>query len=131
MSLDDTDCPFCNPPADRILCRNGFWYARTDDFPVSPGHTLLIPFRHIPDIFSCSGEEGAAFFEVFMECRALLDDCFHPDGYNIIVNVGKTAGQSVFHAHVHLIPRYAGDVENPRERLRLLIRDKDDDSGSL
>ena len=66
-----------------------------------------------------------------MECRALLDDRYHPDGYNIIVNSGETAGQSVFHAHVHVIPRYDGDVENPRDRLRLLIRDRDDGSGSL
>ena len=131
MSLIDKDCPFCNPPADRILCRNTFWYARSDDFPVSPGHTLLIPFRHIPDIFHFSGEEGASFFDVLMNSRDLLDDRYHPDGYNIIVNSGETAGQSVFHAHIHVIPRYAGDVENPRERLRLLIRDRDDGSGSL
>ena len=126
MSLNNPYCPFCNPPSDRILCRNAFWYARADDFPVVAGHTLLIPFRHFPDIFSCSGKEGASLLEVLLDCRVLLDDRYHADGYNIIVNAGEPAGQSVFHAHVHVIPRYAGDVRNPRERLRLLIRDREE-----
>lgn len=129
--MNDPECPFCNPPGDQIFCRNTYWYARADDFPVSPGHTLVIPFRHIPDIFHCSREEGASLVGTLMDCRALLGDRYHPDGYNIIVNAGETAGQSVFHAHVHVIPRYAGDVKNPRERLQLLIRDREDGSGTL
>jgi diadenosine tetraphosphate (Ap4A) HIT family hydrolase len=131
MPINNTYCPFCNPPAERILCRNTLWYARADDFPVSPGHTLLIPFRHFSNIFNCSDDEGASFFEVLQDCRSFLDDNYHPDGYNIIVNSGEAAGQSVFHAHVHMIPRYAGDVKNPRERLRLLIRDREAGSGTL
>ncbi len=111
-------CPFCSPPEDEIVIRNRWCYARRDRYPVSPGHLLLIPFRHFSDMFEASDEERRAMAELLDEAKELLDRERAPDGYNVGVNVGEAAGQTVMHAHVHLIPRYHGDVEDPRGGVR-------------
>jgi len=80
-----------------------------------PGHLLLIPFRHVADFFDA---ELAALLALVRDAKTLLDERFHPDGYNIGVNVGEAAGQTVMHLHVHVIPRYAGDVADPRGGVR-------------
>jgi len=108
-------CPFCNPLADEIVLANDLCYARYDRYPVSPGHLLLIPYRHVADFFDA---ELAALLALVREAKILLDERFHPDGYNIGVNVGEAAGQTVMHLHVHVIPRYAGDVADPRGGVR-------------
>ncbi|WP_054847663.1 HIT domain-containing protein [Methanoculleus chikugoensis] len=101
-------CPFCNPPAeDEIILANDLCYARYDKYPVSPpGHLLLIPpYRHIPpDFFAATDAEHAALLALVREAKTLLDEQFHPDGYNIGVNVRAAAGQTVMHLHVHVIP---------------------------
>ncbi|MFN2308754.1 MAG: HIT family protein [Gammaproteobacteria bacterium] len=82
---------------------------------------MIIPFRHFASFFEVTPEERAAIFSIIDEARALVDEQFQPGGYNIGVNVGPIAGQSVPHLHVHLIPRYAGDVENPKGGVRGVI----------
>jgi diadenosine tetraphosphate (Ap4A) HIT family hydrolase len=93
---------------------------------VSPGHSLVIPRRHCASFFDLSAEEIAACMELLVEERGALDAEFHPDGYNIGVNVGPAAGQSVLHAHVHLIPRYGGDHPRPQGGVRQVIPGKAD-----
>lgn len=118
-------CPFCNPPPEEIVLANDLCYAHYDKYPVNPGHLLLIPFRHVAGFFEATDEEQAALLALGREAKRLLDDRFHhPDGYNIGVNVGTAAGQTVMHLHVHLIPRYAGDVQDPRGGVRGVIPER-------
>ena len=122
--MDDVGCPFCNPSKDEIVLANNLCYARYDKYPVSPGHLLIIPFRHVANFFDATDAEHTALLALVREAKTLLDEQFHPDGYNVGVNVGKTAGQTVMHLHVHVIPRYAGDVEDPRGGVRGAIPEK-------
>jgi diadenosine tetraphosphate (Ap4A) HIT family hydrolase len=118
--MDALTCPFCNPPEDEIVLANDLCYARYDRYPVSPGHLLLIPYRHIPTLFDATDAELAALLALVREAKTLLDKQLHPDGYN----VGTAAGQTVMHLHVHVIPRYAGDVEDPRGGVRGAIPER-------
>ncbi len=111
-------CPFCAPPEEEVLLRNRWCYAREDRYPASPGHLLIIPFRHFRGLFEADAEELKAAGELLDEAKELLDRERSPDGYNIGVNVGEAAGQTVMHMHVHLIPRYHGDVDDPRGGVR-------------
>jgi diadenosine tetraphosphate (Ap4A) HIT family hydrolase len=122
--MGDIGCPFCNPPPEDIVLSNDLCYARYDKYPVSPGHLLLIPYRHIPALFDATDEEQIALLALVREAKTPLDNQFHPDGYNIGVNVRKAAGQTVMHLHVHLIPRYAGDVDDPRGGVRGAVPEK-------
>jgi diadenosine tetraphosphate (Ap4A) HIT family hydrolase len=115
-------CPFCSRDSiGDVLAENSLALAFYDRFPVSPGHTLIIPKRHVASFFDLETEEYNQIRELGMQCRELVQQQFHPDGFNIGVNVGKSAGQSVFHCHIHLIPRYLGDVANPRGGVRGVI----------
>jgi diadenosine tetraphosphate (Ap4A) HIT family hydrolase len=114
-------CPFCQPDPDRIVARNEFAIAVTDGFPVNPGHTLIVPLRHVASWFDATPEEQAALFALLAEVRAELDATLHPAGYNIGINVGAAAGQTVMHLHVHLIPRFDGDVDDPSGGVRFVI----------
>ena len=100
---------------------NRLAFAIRDAYPVSPGHTLVIPRAHVQDWWTASRQERAAVDRLLLECRGALDAELRPDGYNVGINNGAAAGQTVFHLHVHLIPRYDGDVPDPagvvRERL--------------
>ena len=122
--MDPLTCPFCNPPPEDIVLANGLCYARYDRYPVSPGHLLLIPFRHVAGLFDATDAELAALLALVREAKTLLDEQYRPDGYNVGVNVGTAAGQTVMHLHVHLIPRYAGDVDDPRGGVRGAIPEK-------
>ena len=117
-------CPFCNPSEEEIVLASDLCYARYDKFPASPGHLLLIPFRHVANLFDATDAELAALLALVREGKNLLDGRFHPDGYNVGVNVGTAAGQTVMHLHVHLIPRYTGDVPDPRGGVRGAIPEK-------
>lgn len=99
-------------------------YSARDTYAVSPGHTLVIPRRHVADFFELTPQEINACMELIIEERKLLDKEFQPDGYNIGVNVGLAAGQSIFHVHIHIIPRYEGDVENPQGGVRHVLPKK-------
>ena len=114
-------CPFCSPDPEDIVLRNGLCYARYDGYPVSKGHLLIIPLRHIANFFASTEDERKAAFELVWQANARLNSDLHPDGYNLGVNVGQAAGQTVMHAHIHLIPRYAGDVPDPRGGVRWVV----------
>lgn len=113
------DCPFCR--SDDAALGNALAYARFDKFPVNPGHLLILPRRHVADYFEATREERAALFELVDAGKALLDERFHPHGYNVGINVGVAAGQTVMHLHVHLIPRFRGDIADPRGGVRGVI----------
>jgi diadenosine tetraphosphate (Ap4A) HIT family hydrolase len=115
------NCPFCH--ADMVL-ENDLAYARYDLYPVNKGHLLIIPKRHFPDFFEATPEERAAIFDMTDQGKALLDNKHSPDGYNIGINAGIAAGQTVMHLHVHLIPRYDGDMPDPRGGVRGVIPEK-------
>lgn len=93
-------------------------------FPVNIGHLLIIPKRHVSDLFGTTIEEREAINKLLEEGKTLLEDEHKPDGYNIGINCGETAGQTIFHVHVHLIPRYKGDMDNPRGGVRGVIPEK-------
>jgi len=117
-------CPFCRPVPGEVVLETDLCYARYDKFPASPGHLLIIPFRHVASFFDATEAEQTALLALVREAKALLDEELHPDGYNIGVNVGTAAGQTVMHLHIHVIPRYAGDVEDPRGGVRGAIPGK-------
>ncbi|NLN06864.1 MAG: HIT family protein [Firmicutes bacterium] len=107
-------CIFCELTGSSLLCENELAKAFYDNYPVNEGHTLVVPKRHVATLFEAGAEELAAINDLIFQVRELLEGKYRPDGYNVGVNVGETAGQSVFHLHYHVIPRYIGDVENPR-----------------
>ena len=113
-------CLFCKDPRGVSLQRE-LAYSASDTYPVSPGHTLVIPKRHVASFFDLTQAEVAACMELINEEKKRIDKEFKPDGYNIGVNVGPAAGQSIFHVHIHVIPRYKGDVENPQGGVRHVI----------
>jgi len=119
--MEPVKCPFCNPLADEIVAKNDLCYARWDIFPVSKGHVLIIPFRHEPDFFSLTVEEKQAMVGLINECKSVIEKNLQPAGYNIGINVGAAAGQTVMHSHCHMIPRYAGDVRNPKGGIRGVV----------
>lgn len=113
-------CLFCTDPQGMSL-NNELAYSARDSYAVSPGHTVVIPRRHVASFFELTPEEVNACMALINEERKLLDEQFKPDGYNIGVNIGPAAGQSIFHVHIHIIPRYKGDVENPQGGVRHVI----------
>lgn len=106
-------CLFCSPSADIVVVRNSMCYARWDRNPVSRGHMLVVPFRHVQDFFALSSEEKYAILDLVSDCKRVIEETETPAGYNIGFNVGAAAGQTVRHCHCHVIPRYAGDANNP------------------
>ena len=124
----EIDCLFCNLQIDdrkRITAENDLAYAIRDGFPVTKGHTLFIPKRHTVDYFSLEQKEVLAINQLMDLNRQLLqNEDSTIDGFNIGMNCGETAGQTIFHCHVHLIPRRKGDVENPKGGVRNTIPDK-------
>lgn len=119
-------CPFCTIPASRIVLTHDIGLVIRDAFPVSFGHTLIIPRRHIGSFFDVTGEEREAMLWLLDAAKMGLDDEFHPDGYNVGINDGQAAGQTVLHLHIHLIPRYTGDSDDPRGGVRWMFPDKAD-----
>ncbi len=108
----------------RKIYENNHVYAILDGFPVSKGHTLIITKRHVGNYFSLNSDELKSIDEALKHMKNQLDDLYHPDGYNIGINNGEAAGQTVMHLHVHLIPRYKGDMPNPRGGVRGVIPGK-------
>jgi ATP adenylyltransferase len=119
-------CPFCSPPTDRLIAEGERILALWDTHPVSPGHALIIPRRHVTDWFSATDAERAALTAAIADVRREIERHHRPDGYNIGINVGEAAGQTVFHLHVHVIPRYRGDVAQPRGGVRGVIPSRAD-----
>ena len=118
----DRPCPFCERiRAGRVLDERGPAVAIADAFPLNPGHTLIIPRRHEPDFFALSTAELEAMLALLRDARARVASVERPDGFNLGVNVGVAAGQTIDRAHIHLIPRFSGDVEEPRGGVRWII----------
>jgi diadenosine tetraphosphate (Ap4A) HIT family hydrolase len=124
MPEPDDACPFCSPAPDRVAFGRPLVLALWDAFPASPGHLLVVPRRHVATWFDASAEEHEAIRQALDEGRQVIAGRYGPDGYNIGVNVGRAAGQTVFHLHVHLIPRYKGDVPHPAGGVRHVIPGK-------
>ena len=117
-------CPFCTLSAEHIVLANELAVAIRDAFPVSPGHTLILPQRHVASFFDVTGEERKAILALLQGAKLGLDAAFQPNGYNVGINDGAAAGQTVPHVHLHLIPRYIGDSEDPRGGVRWMFPHK-------
>ena len=115
-------CPFCEH-LEEVLS-NELAYARYDKYPVNEGHVLIIPYRHVRSYFDLTTEEKTAIFDLLEQAKLLLDKERKPDGYNIGINIGESAGQTVWHVHVHLIPRYKSDMDDPTGGVRGVIPEK-------
>ena len=123
----NTDCPFCNPDSEReLLLESATAYAMFDKFPVSKGHTLIIPKKHCADYFELSFKEQSACWFMLNKGKEILKSTFNPDGFNVGININESAGQTVSHVHIHLIPRYKDDVKEPRGGIRGIIPEKRD-----
>jgi ATP adenylyltransferase len=121
-------CIFCDrlKSQKEFLLENQWCFAITDAYPVSHAHALIIPKRHVKSVFQLKPDELTGMFSLTKELKSMLDALYKPKGYNIGFNLGKTAGQSIMHCHMHLIPRYQGDVKNPRGGIRGVIPGKQD-----
>jgi diadenosine tetraphosphate (Ap4A) HIT family hydrolase len=116
------NCVFCERiRVGGLITANDLAGAFPDAFPLTRGHTLIVPRRHEPDFLALTAEEQQAVWALVAEVRRRVNAEHRPDGYNIGVNVGEAAGQTVAHAHLHVIPRYAGDVDNARGGIRWII----------
>ena len=117
-------CPFCAPDASRIVGETPLAFALRDAFPVSPGHTLIVPRRHIASFFDATDDERTALLDLLARMKAILAQEHSPAGYNIGINDGLAAGQTIPHLHIHLIPRYVGDRPDPRGGVRWIFPDR-------
>lgn len=99
-------------------------FCQEHEYPVSLGHTLIIPKKHIVDFFGADEQTRFHLFKLLDEAKPLLDEKYHPDGYNIGMNCQMVAGQSIMHLHIHLIPRYIGDTPSPKGGIRGVIPEK-------
>lgn len=125
IRTENTDCPFCNPDSEReLIVESATAYAIYDKFPVNEGHALVIPKRHCSSYFDLTFKEQSACSFMLNKVQHIIDKRFNPDGFNVGINIGKDAGQTVNHVHIHLIPRYKGDVEEPRGGIRGVIPNK-------
>lgn len=113
-----SECIFCDYNKSEVLVENKLAFAILDHFPVNEGHCLIIPKRHFANFFEATEEEIKAIYSLMHEVKEMLDIQYEPQGYNIGTNVGYYSGQTVNHITVHLIPRYKGDVDNPKGGVR-------------
>ena len=117
-------CAFCMLPPERIIDSSPLGLVIRDGFPISPGHTLIIPKRHVGSFFELAAEERSELLALLDKAKLVVDKEFSPQGYNIGINDGAAAGQTVPHLHVHLIPRFGGDLPDPRGGVRWVIPGK-------
>jgi diadenosine tetraphosphate (Ap4A) HIT family hydrolase len=114
-----TGCELCAPA--EVVLENELAYVRYDNNSLSPGHVLVVPRRHIASFFDMTSEEQTAVLALLNQAQRLIQHNHLPDGYNIGVNIGKAGGQSRMHVHVHLIPRYVGDLADPSGGIRCVL----------
>lgn len=117
-------CPFCDLSAERIIRANEHALALRDAFPVTPGHSLIVPRRHVASWFEIDSKEREDLLALVDWAKEQIDQEFEPDDYNIGINDGPAAGQTIPHLHIHLIPRYHGDKDDPRGGVRWVIPEK-------
>lgn len=113
-------CLFCDRESLDIIAENELAFAIYDKYPVNLGHVLVIPKRHYASFYESTEEELIAIYEIVQSCKEIVDAKYKPTGYNIGININESAGQTIMHLHVHMIPRYDGDVEDPRGGIRNL-----------
>lgn len=111
-------CAFCSLPPERIIDSSPLGMVIRDGFPISPGHTLIIPKRHVGSFFELESKERFELLALLDTAKLVLDKEFSPQGYNIGINDGPAAGQTVLHLHIHLVPRYTNDWADPRGGVR-------------
>lgn len=122
---EDADCVFCNPDSQReLILESSTVYAMFDKFPVSNGHSLIIPKKHCADYFELTFKEQSACWIMLNKVEEIVKKKFNPDGFNVGINIHESAGQTVAHVHIHLIPRYKGDVPEPRGGIRAVTPEK-------
>jgi diadenosine tetraphosphate (Ap4A) HIT family hydrolase len=114
-------CRFDDPSANRILKETDRFYARWDNFPVSDGHVEIVPKSHIVSFFDLTPDHMREAYELMCDVQKVLTDKYRPQGYTIGVNDGRAAGRTVDHLHIHVIPRYTGDVDDPRGGIRQIL----------
>lgn len=122
--MTEERCPFCSITQDRILLENDSGYLISDGFPISHGHSLIIPRDHYADFFEIPEIVRTDLFRLVDDGKKVLDSKLSPNGYNIGINSGLAAGQTVPHLHIHLIPRFSGDQEDPRGGVRWIFPEK-------
>ena len=120
----DRPCPFCSPRAGAVVREAALVLAVTDGFPVAEGHTLVVPRRHVASLFDLREDEQAAIWAMVGQIRSELAERLAPQGFNVGLNDGRAGGQTVIHAHVHVIPRFDGDVPDPRGGVRWVVPGK-------
>jgi diadenosine tetraphosphate (Ap4A) HIT family hydrolase len=124
VSDKSSNCVFCSLPKTRIVLERPIGFVIRDAFPVSPGHSLVIPRRHVGSIFELGADEQLALLTLLSDAKLALDVKLQPEGYNIGINDGPAAGQTVAHLHIHLIPRFWGDLPDARGGVRWIFPDK-------
>lgn len=117
-------CLFCDYNKEDYIAENALCFAIFDKFPVNDGHVLIIPKRHFSNYFDAEPEEILAMYELAGEVKKIIDDRYKPDGYNVGVNVNHEGGQTIMHLHMHIIPRFKGDIEDPRGGVRRIKKQK-------
>ncbi len=125
-AMSEERCPFCTLPANRIVGENQHAIWIRDAYPVSLGHSLVIPKRHVGSFFEATSDERSCLLALLDEAKAAAEVEFIPNGFNIGINDGAAAGQTVLHLHIHLIPRFKGDLPDPRGGIRWVIPSKAD-----
>lgn len=120
---ENKPCPFCNLEREKIL-ESEMSFAIYDGFPVNEGHTLIIPKRHTANYFDLTIGEQTDCIELLNRVKLIVQEKYSPTGFNVGININEAAGQTVPHVHIHLIPRYDGDVEEPRGGVRGVIPEK-------
>lgn len=118
-----SDCLFCNYDRSKYIAENHVAMAIFDNFPVNEGHALIIPKRHFANFFEATPDEVVAIYDLLHKVKEIVEEKYKPTGFNVGVNVGADGGQTIMHLHVHLIPRYKGDVENPKGGVRKLKKE--------
>ena len=125
MNTMKDDYRFCtSKPGRQLIVESEFGFAAFDRHPASDGHFLVIPYRHFASYFDIQDDEREDLWTLVAKGKAIVDKEWSPDGYNIGINVGEAAGQSIHHLHIHVIPRYKGDVENPKGGVRGVIPER-------
>lgn len=124
MTSASETCPFCQSPSGSVFYETSLVQALWDGFPVSPGHALIVPRRHVARWSEATPDERQELTSAIAEVQRIVQDLHHPAGFNVGFNDGPAAGQTVSHLHIHVIPRYEGDVPDPRGGIRLVIPEK-------
>jgi diadenosine tetraphosphate (Ap4A) HIT family hydrolase len=118
----EKECPFCGNMD--IIIENEYWVSVYDKYPVNKGHILIIPRRHYHDYFDSNKSELDSYNDILFKIKEFLTKEYHPNGFNVGFNVNREGGQTIFHTHIHVIPRYTDDTPNPEGGVRGVIPNK-------